>query len=502
MRLAILALTCCLVAPTRLVAQEGPSAYLPMHHWAVPYIEFLIARGDMPDPAPMTRPLRRADVVRALGAVDTTAHRPLAATVRALVAALVEPEAPAAGTAEVYGGVGASTHARRAALREAGTGHGVPVAGAALTARFGAVVTAIHPYLDNRLKYDPDYHGKQDRIVAGRIRDAYAEIQTRYANVFFGLLDRNWGMPEVEGLAVSPSPYSYDHLGLRIGTSRVRLDAVLGELDPLPDATGAMAERYYVAHRLYVQPMEALAVALWEGTVLAGPGRGLDQWFANVLNVGLLAQYDQGSSANHQLGIDLRIAPATWPALYATFMLDDVQVDSGGPGDNEPASYALLLGAAGRAPAHGRWTAYYTRVSNLAFRTPNPAETVMRRSVGLARNFSDYEQLTVQGEWLLAPGVLLRPEATVLRQGEGDFRLPYPPVAEYGQTPVMFHGTVERTVRAAIAGDAALPGGITVRFDAGVHLIDNAGHVSGATDTRFVASIEAIYRFRFAGALP
>jgi hypothetical protein len=440
--------------------------------------------------------------VRALRSVDTTGSAVLAATVRAILEAVAEPEGRQAGTAELYGGGSAATHARRDPLREAGSGHGVPIAGAALSARFGPVAASVHPYLDSRLKYDPDYRGKKDRAVAGRVHEAYAALQTEYADVFFGLLDRNWGMPGLEGLAVSPSPYSYDHFGLRLGTARIRLDAVLAQLDNLPDATGAEAHRYYVAHRLYVQPVAPVAVALWEGTVVAGPGRGLDQWFANVFNLGLLAQYDQGSSANHQLGVDVRVAPSGWPVFYGSFMLDDVQVDREGAGDNEPTSYGLFVGADGPAPARGRWRATYTRVSNLAYRTPNPAETVMRRDVGLARNFADYDQLTLQGEWLVMPGVLIRPEATFLRQGQGDMRLPYPPVEEYAQTPTIFAGVVERTMRAAVSGDIAFGFGITARFNAGAHFVTNAGHVSGVSDTRFVAGIEALYRFRVSGVLP
>lgn len=496
------ALAVALPLVSSLAAQQQASAYLPLNHWTMPYVEFLIARGDVADPTPMTRPLRRADVVQVLGAVDTTRSASLAATVRSLLAAVAEPDADQAGVAELYGGGFAATHARRDPLREAGSGHGVPVAGAALAARLGPVAASVHPYLDTRLKYDPDYRGKKDRAIAGRVQEAYGVVQTKYVDAFFGLIDRNWGMPAFEGLAVSPSPYSYDHFGLRLGTRRVRLDAVWAQLDNLPDATGADAHRYYVAHRFYVQPVDAIAVALWEGTIVAGPSRGLDQWFANVFNLGLLAQYDQGTNANHQLGFDLRVAPDRWPALYGSFMLDDVQVDTEGAGDNEPMSYGLLLGIDGRAPARGRWRATYTRVSNLAYRTPNPAEAVMRRNVGLARNFSDYEQFMLQGEWLVLPGVLLRPEATLLRQGEGDFRLPYPPVEEYAQTPTIFAGVVEQTIRGAVSGDVAFAFGVTARFDAGVHFVTDVGHSTGASDTRFVASIEAIYRFRVSGALP
>src|SRR5713101_5603594 len=79
-----------LVVP-RLAAQDA-SPYVPLEHWTMPYAEHLIARGVIPDPTPLTRPLKRADLVRVLRAVDTLiVSDQEARTVRRLVAAL-EPE--------------------------------------------------------------------------------------------------------------------------------------------------------------------------------------------------------------------------------------------------------------------------------------------------------------------------------------------------------------------------------------------------------------------------
>src|SRR5439155_12512484 len=67
------ALLVCLAAvlPSSVVAQ-GASPYVPLHHWAMPYVEHLIARGALADPTPRTRPLHADDLVRALEAADTT----------------------------------------------------------------------------------------------------------------------------------------------------------------------------------------------------------------------------------------------------------------------------------------------------------------------------------------------------------------------------------------------------------------------------------------------
>jgi len=119
----------------------------------------------------------------------------------------------------------------------------------------------------------------------------------------------------------------------------------------------------------------------------------------------------------------------------------------------------------------------------------------------LGRNFSDYDQLTVRGGIYAGPGVLLSPEATLVRQGAGDFRLPYPPVAAYDTTPTFLAGVVQRTLRLAIGAELARAR-FTVSADAGVHLLHNAGHVTGASETRFVGRIAVTYRFRKESVLP
>jgi hypothetical protein len=485
------------------LAQDA-SPYLPLSHWAMPYVEHLIARGRLTDPTPLTRPFRESDLLRALAAADSAGGGltgPEWRVVRRLSAELTRHERGPAARVDVHAGLAASSHARRDPLRETGTGggHGTASGGAALTLFLGPAVVVTHPYFDTRLKWDPDYQGKKDRVIAGRNAEAYVTAQWRYGEIFFGALDRNWGPSGIEGLLLSPSPYSYDHLGVTLGTQGVRLEGVLTQLDDLPDTSGALNHRYLVAHRLMLRPPGRTTVALWEGTLIAGPNRQLEPWFANIFTLGLLAQYDQGSAPNNLLGLDVTTRLGR-TQLFGSVLIDDIQVDNSGPGDNEPPSYGLTLGARGAAGPTA-WTALYTRVTNLTYRTPNPAEAVMRRGVGLARNFADYDQLTLRASLLTAHRLLLTPEVTLLRQGEGDFRLPYPPVTAYDSTRTFLSGVVERTVRLAVSGQLSA-GAWSVAGDGGVHLVHNAGHVNGLSETRWVGRLELEWRYRWESLVP
>jgi hypothetical protein len=60
---------------------------------------------------------------------------------------------------------------------------------------------------------------------------------------------------------------------------------------------------------------------------------------------------------------------------------------------------------------------------------------------------------------------------------------------------------VERTVRLAL-GARWEEGRWSVAVNGGVHLVHNAGHVSGVNDTRWVGSVGFDYRLRTEGVLP
>ena len=67
----------------------------------------------------------------------------------------------------------------------------------------------------------------------------------------------------------------------------------------------------------------------------------------------------------------------------------------------------------------------------------------------------------------------------MLRQGEGDFRDPVPPMAEYLASPTIFLGTRERTVRLAVQGRYQPRRYVWFEFDFGQNFVRNAGHVEG-----------------------
>jgi hypothetical protein len=482
-------------------------AYLPLEHPAMPFLEHLVVRGAIDDPSPMVRPWVVGEIVGALEQADTSRLTDAEkVTLRQIRDELMPREGEVVFAFDTQGGLRAATQGRRDPVRPAGKGKVLPKFAGHGTLQFQRFVLMAQRTLDWSLRYDPDYQGDKGVPFQGRAEYAYGAYRSPYLTLEFGTLYRNWGPPSQAGLLVSPVPYSYDQLVARLGPRRLNLQVLVAQLDDMTNANGERNTRWWVVHRFNFQLIPFLDFALTQSTLISGPARGLDLAVLNPMRFALDTRTDTQDQSNLQVGLDVQLRLPSLPRLGVSILVDD-QVNCFlevlcplGP-DDEPPSYGFTTTLDGSV-LNGTWSALYTQVSNLAYRTPDITEAMMIRSIGLARNFSDYDQTTLRGNWVLAPGVILGPELTLVRQGEGDFRQPFPTVDEYASTPVLFAGVTERTWRAALHASVSLPFGLSARGNAGVHRIVNAGHVQGATDSEFVASLDLRYRFANSWIVP
>jgi hypothetical protein len=486
-------------------AGQSASPYLPLSHWATPHLEALIAGGIIRDPTPLLRPFRRSDAVRALRLADTVrASHAARGTIRRLIAELEDPDTDGVRyRADVFFALRSATHARRGDVRDSGPGGTWPAFGGVGDASFGPVVLATSIEGDYRLDDDPDYRGGKvgptTREVPTRMPVAYVSAQFRFGELLFGALPANWGPAFADGFAISPQPFSYDALTVRLGPRDRHLGLIATQLDPTFDSTGAQVNRYLAGHYLYLRFGPAVALNLWEATLFAGVDRSFDPWFLNPLKLTNYSAVDEERvSSNNLVGLDVAVSPAGGPRLHLSLYVDDL---SAVVGEDEPFQGGLTLGAQGGIRPAIAWTAFYTAVSSLSYRASDPAETYQRRGVGLARNQSDYDQLTLQVTWSPLPLALVGPELTLIRQGEGDLRDPFP--LDLTSVPTLHQGVVERTLRLALRGDLSIrlgPLGGMLAVSGGLHHVSNAGHVTGASDDRFVGSVVGMVRLPLAGS--
>ncbi|MGE0352275.1 MAG: hypothetical protein AB7Q69_03465 [Gemmatimonadales bacterium] len=468
-------------------------------------IEHLIARGDIPDPWPFVRPFRRADLLAALDRADSLA----APATRRLIDRLRDryTDLPDETRWEIAPAVGgeAYTHARRDPLHPAGPDGARPYAELAARAVLGNVVLATRPVLEPRLVVDPDWTGRKDIEVSGRMAEAYISAQFKWARLYYGQMDMNWGPSGLPGIPLSNYGYGRPALGFEIGTGKVRFQTLASDLRDETDSTGAVIHRYYFAHRLGAQLSRRVHLALWEVVVFAGQDRNYENRLRNPLSLSLLENaYGLGEETNSMLGADFSWQVSRRVTTQAQLALDDLTYKNRGSPTRNPDRWALTLMAFGPLGRRASWRSYYTQASSLAFRTfDNQFQDFEDGGVGIGRNFDDMDQLTatvslpVRGRWLVTP------ELTVLRQGEGRLGAPYPASGstQLGSTPQLFIGVVERTYRAALGLTGTLPH-FRLTANAGYHRVENAGHIEGRTRNRFEGRLFVTVGFHRRGRLP
>ena len=153
------------------------------------------------------------------------------------------------------------------------------------------------------------------------------------------------------------------------------------------------SSRYFSTHRLAFN-RGRFEGGLSESFLYTGVGRGLEFSLLNPLNVYGLSWKNERTDGNLSFGGDFAFKSARFGTYSTQVLLDDIQIDECDTVCNEPSSYGYTFSAEG-IPLAGeqRLFASYTRVSNLAYHTPNISERYSIYLVGLGRGFSDYDEL-------------------------------------------------------------------------------------------------------------
>ena len=469
-----LALGLALAPVSRAGAQSSP--YLPLDDVAYAYIDALQARGHLRGLSALERPYTVSAVRAALDAVAADAAR--AGWRRALAgaldkhfpAAVPSDSAVFAATLTPYA-IGQSSAVRD--LMRADAAEKTTVGGSLrLLLHTGRLTAVARGYGDQRLRDDPEFTGKKDRVIAGRMEDAYVGAQWRYVDVAAGRTNRRWAPVGAQGLQVGDYTYSYDHLYARIGGERIHLTSIVARLDDQPQSTrDSIAQRHFTAHRLAGR-FGQVELGLTESIIYGGVDRSFDPALASPTNVYSVSQYAENRTINVLYGADFAWRPTWMGQIAAQFMLDDVQIDDCGRNCNEPPSYGVTVAIEG-VPLAGDVRGYgsYVQLSNLAYRTIHPYEQYASFGVGLGLGYSDYDEARVgvdAGALLPLP---LRAYVALRRQGAGDYRLPFPSLDALPTTSTFLTGPVTKTFRMGVSTAARLFDLVEIRGDVGINQV-------------------------------
>ncbi len=487
-RAAFLAILLAGVGPA-LHAQERAGPYVPLGSRLDQLVGWAIADGALARVDPLARPYRLATVRRGVAEQDSLALAPAARRVFAWLAEeLAAFDAPALFVAE--GAYEAYRNGRRDTFRPDG-GRGVkPALGAWASMSAGPWSAVLSPALEGRLWDDPEYTGNKSKRVVGRMQTAYVALSGERGDLSLGRMSRDWGPGLFDGLAISPSVYARDAISGTLRLGRFELSAVAQQLDPGPDtvtALGVPFNRFLFAHRLGVDLGRGTWLAFWETGVYGGPGVGFEPVFLNPLNLGLLSEINDNLNVNILAGADVSARLSRRLQVGVSGFIDDIQIDRKTLRDHRPTSYGLT--AVGRYSVPSRLPLHlqlgYTRISSLAYRNEKDVRFVYAvDGVGLARDFSDYDQWLLRAEVRPSRWWYAAADFSWLRQGAGDFRLPFPSDSILATPGQGFLVAPAHTARAARVTVGAEPrAGLEVRGELGVteRLGGGAEAIAGAS---------------------
>jgi len=491
------------IAPAALGAQASP--YVPIDDIAYSYIDALMARGALPKLSALERPYLAGDIRAAADTALARGASPiLTGYLNALEASLERYELRKKGepasdslpfrakaTFDVFGT--AESSARHELMLADTKNDAEPGAAGYFVFGGGNLAGSVRAILDNRLNKDPDFTGKKDRKIAGRTQDGYVGGQWKYAQVAFGRVARNWGPPALDGLQLSGAPFTYDHLYTRFGTDQLHISSVIARLDNFVQPDFNQASRYFAIHRLAYKKGRYEG-ALSEGYVYTGVGRGLEFSLMNPFNVYSLSWRNERLDGNLSMGFESSWRAGRFGTYAGHLYIDDLQIDKCDTTCKEPSSYGFTLTGEG-IPLAGdqRLFASYTRVTNLAYHTPNPNEQYSIFGIGLGRAYSDYDELRAGADLALVPRTPLKLYFAHRRQGEGDYRNPYPPVADYGITPVFLSGVVWTVNRVGLSGSSSVSRDFQIVADAGINKVTNRRHIVGNDITAFEGRVKLVW---------
>jgi hypothetical protein len=485
-------------------ADAQASPYLPNDDISYQYVDALMSRGFLRNLSVLERPYHVGAVRAALdtaatmtaGRVALTYMEALSQSIRRFELRRARDSATripfrAKATFDVYA-TGQTSGLRE--LMRADWDEGVyPAAAGYFVMGGGHLAASVRAILDPRLNDDPEFSSKKDRAIAGRTEDAYLSGQWKYAEAAFGRVARSWGPTQFSGLLLGDDAYTYDHLYARVGTDRIHISTVLARVENYVIAPGVEASRYFSVHRLGFK-RGRFEGGLSESYLYTGVGRGLEFSLVNPLNVFGLSWKNERTDGNLSFGGDLAWRTDRFGTYSTQVLLDDVQIDRCDTVCNEPSSYGFTFSAEG-IPLAGEQRLFgsYTRVSHLAYHTPNISERYSSYLVGLGRGFSDYDEIRAGVDLAVVPRTPLRIYASHWRQGAGDYRAAYPDPEDYDTTPGFLAPTVWTINRLGVSGASTIGRDFQVTADVGVNWNRNRFGVAGINDEQLEGRVKAIW---------
>ncbi len=295
--------------------------------------------------------------------------------------------------------------------------------------RMGKHVYIAQNYISDQYDYyDPYYSGYKWRGIAAYTQQAYINVMFNQVQFKFGRDFLQWGVGQSGTLVLSDNTIPLDQLYFNLKVGPFRFSYITAQLNSIAykDSLGNhQANRYLAGHRLGLHLLNGrLQLAFSEIIIYGGPNSFFNFTYLNPFIFYHGAKKNGAPDNNVLPSLDVLFYPAPKWQLYASVLIDDIQLDKKTPGDLEPNEIGWLAGSRYADPFHINGltlSAEYVRIANRTYKTSHPWErfSYRRKLLGYPLgNDLEYFQLEIE-KWFGAK-LSLRTKFSVLSKGEGN----------------------------------------------------------------------------------
>ncbi len=179
--------------------------------------------------------------------------------------------------------------------------------------------------------------GKFENDTFGRIANSYIKYNQQYINIFYGRINRNFGLINTYSLIQSDNPYSYDHFLFDISNDDIKYSFLTSRLediygydvrnDSIPNYD--WYKRFITIHRLEIAISKKLDIAITESILYGGINQSWISMYINPMNIYFLNKMSdrkglEETEANALMAIEFMYKPIKNITLYTQFLVDDI----------------------------------------------------------------------------------------------------------------------------------------------------------------------------------
>lgn len=282
-----------------------------------------------------------------------------------------------------------------------------------------AQISRTDPTLGRTFKFNAEEKDFFDQYTG------YVQYQREYLRVRFGRDHLQYGFSPIDNFVHSINAAPMDGLVIDVPYKGFRFTMTHSAASGTDTAGTSVPEKYIATHRIAIDPLPWLSVAVSDMIVYWG--RGVDFAYLNPLAFYVSAGLQDASKSqtdNSILGLDLAVRPWSGAMLYGAFIADDLSYsslsDTSANGNNN--KFAFQVGATQIFDVGSQIaivTLEYARINPFTFshRTLNPSYTHQNAPVGYNMQ-SNSDRIALQGRWWFTPRTNVRIDLDYTRRGE------------------------------------------------------------------------------------